>query len=344
MVHSVNNDPVSLSHHNHHNQSHNHPYSTNGSYNATITADSGGFLKSPLSQPGIISFTDISEKGGILYDTSGQAIQYTAATVPTSNVQQQQNGHAQSNQNGGLLMSVNTIDMIQSAIELQKQQQATMMVDPNSTDLSSQSTTATSMTLNSCAAATQPHPVASSINGVSPNGSSDTSAGSASMYFNNNQYLVSTDGSAPAQLDNGDVQFGTLQRNSSFRHQQLPATSNNGSLNGITPDILASNGYYVATDMSGALLGAQRVNICDYSNVPGHAQTQLPLQHHHGHHDHQQTSHFYQHDPAYPLLNTGQLISGRCFWFCFLARITRLKHFCLHDFFVCFVFWLELLD
>ncbi len=164
----------------------------------------------------------------------------------------------------------------------------------NSTDLSSQSTTATSMTVNSVngggnGGVNQP-------NGVSPNGSSDTtSAGSLPPYYSatNNQY----------HLEEGVNGYATtLQRNASFRQALVDQQISQQQPLSMTPDLLVNSttpsaGYYLAEMSNGMNSRVNMINCDGYPQTLPHPQ--LPPQYHHFH-PHPQ-------DPAFPLLNSGPL-------------------------------------
>lgn len=180
----------------------------------------------------------------------------------------------------------------------------------NSTDLSSQSTTATSMTVNSVNGNGINQP-----NGVSPNGSSDTtSAGSLPPYYSatNNQY----------HLEEGVNGYATLQRNASFRQAlvdqcsaQIPSQQQQQPLS-MTPDLLVNSstttpsaGYYLAEMSNGMNSRVNMIN-CDGGQIqyPQTLPQTLPPQYHpHPHPHFHPHPHPHPQDPAFPLLNSGPL-------------------------------------
>ena len=229
---------------------------------------------------------------------SNQIASVEGGSVPNGNVSQSAN-----------VLMVNTIDMIQSAIDLQKAaaiRAASAGInfpsDPNSTDLSSQSTTATSMTINSGNGAVSPN------QNQNNTGNSDSSG---SVYYSGPtaQLLSANQSTEIALFSDPNVQIPSQQYFSYSGDGVTYSTyaPNYRPLNH-TPDLLSSNmappvSYYLSSgeSLSGTVTTVTttasisvptRVNLCDYQRLP--QSHQVPS-----------TS---MYPSAYPLLNTNRLL------------------------------------
>ncbi|KAI2809037.1 Leucine-rich repeat-containing protein 4C [Blomia tropicalis] len=289
-VHAANNDLTVLTH------SHIH--------NRHLHDESGDVANMQLKPHGdIVNYSDIIHKNkDILHDRPGGdpigSVQYSAAT----------NGvHVSSDHLTGPVLMVNTIDMIQSAIEYQKASVMAGAVQyasgPNSADLSSQSTTATSMTMNSGGAGPM---MGQSQNGLttmanenSPNESSDSSA---SVYYNGSPSCVTSSSIVESSINGKGTNIINYGNNNE-------SSSTNSTCLSMTPDLLAKaqtiNGYYL--DACGNLMAASRVNICDYTQP--RVATAVSASASSGAISHPPDQ-FYQQQSAYPLLNTTQLLES----------------------------------
>lgn len=164
--------------------------------------------------------------------------------------------------------------------------------DHNSTDLSSQSTTATSMTGNSNSNCQQQHPngsaatnnTNSSSNGVSPNNSIESGGSS---------YFTGYNGETIAMISNGPPGGNPQSQYLSYPSQPTDVSSYvpknfqhaHQAFSGMSPDILANttnfncpsqqlNDFQLTTS-SAADIFAARVNVCDYHHQGG--QYEYPL-------------------------------------------------------------------